>query len=168
MIYPFRIGHGYDCHKLVNDRKLIIGGVLIIHSVGLLGHSDADVLLHAIIDALFGAASLGDIGYHFPDTNIQFQNTSSRQLLCETYKYITAAGYIINNIDATILAEEPKMNIYIPKMLINISTDLQITKQQINIKAKTNEKLGYIGRKEGIAAEAVVLLYKNTNNKTYT
>lgn len=162
MTSAFRIGHGYDCHMLVSHRQLIIGGVSITHSAGLLGHSDADVLLHAIIDALFGAAGLRDIGYHFPDTDIKFKNVSSRQLLRKTYKYIITAGYIINNIDATIVAQTPKMSAYIPQMLINIATDLEITTTQINIKAKTNEKLGYLGREEGIAAEAIALLYQST------
>lgn len=157
---PFRVGQGYDCHALVVGRKLIIGGVPIPHATGLLGHSDADVLLHAIIDALFGAAGLGDIGRHFPDTDAKFSGADSRMLLCETAKCITAAGYAIGNIDATIIAQAPKMSPHIGRMVVNIAADLGIEPGQVNIKAKTNEKLGYLGREEGIAAEALVLVYR--------
>jgi 2-C-methyl-D-erythritol 2,4-cyclodiphosphate synthase len=157
---PFRIGQGYDCHALVAGRPLIIGGVTIPHHVGLLGHSDADVLLHAIIDAIFGAAALGDIGRHFPDTDPQFAGADSRTLLREAALRVAASGYWIGNIDATIIAQRPKMAPHIAAMVANIALDLGIAIGQVNIKAKTNEKLGYLGREEGIAAEAVALLMR--------
>lgn len=159
MSVPFRIGQGYDCHALVEGRKLIIGGVTIPHTTGLLGHSDADVLLHALTDALFGAAALGDIGRHFPDTAVEFAGADSRVLLREAVKRVAAAGYSIGNVDATIIAQKPKMASHIPNMLANIAEDLGVAINQVNIKAKTNEKLGYLGREEGIAAEAVALIY---------
>jgi 2-C-methyl-D-erythritol 2,4-cyclodiphosphate synthase len=148
---PFRIGTGYDCHRLVEGRKLIVGGVTIPHRLGLFGHSDADVLLHAIIDALLGAASLGDIGKHFPDTDPMFAGADSR---------VVATGYTIGNVDATIIAQQPKMAPHIPHMVSRIAEDLGVSPQQVNIKAKTNEKLGYLGREEGMAAEAVALLIR--------
>lgn len=157
---PFRIGQGYDCHALVPGRKLIIGGVAIPHATGLLGHSDADVLLHAITDAILGAAGLGDIGRHFPDTDPQFSGADSRKLLREAGKRVAAAGYLIGNIDATIIAQAPKMAPHIAQMITNIAEDLDVAAAQVNIKAKTNEKLGYLGREEGIAAEAVALVYR--------
>lgn len=157
---PFRIGQGYDCHALVEGRQLIVGGVTIPHETGLLGHSDADVLLHAITDALFGAAGLGDIGRHFPDTAAEYAGADSRVLLREAAKRVMAAGYGIGNIDATIIAQRPKMAPHIPQMIANIAADLGVTTGQINIKAKTNEKLGYLGREEGMAAEAVALIYR--------
>ena len=157
---PFRIGQGYDCHALVAGRKLIIGGVDIPHKTGLLGHSDADVLLHAITDAIFGSVGLGDIGRHFPDTDLQFKGADSRMLLREAVKRLAAAGYAIGNVDATIIAQAPKMAPHIPTMVAHVAADLGIAPEQVNIKAKTNEKLGYLGREEGIAAEAVVLVYK--------
>ncbi|MFZ4527527.1 MAG: 2-C-methyl-D-erythritol 2,4-cyclodiphosphate synthase [Undibacterium curvum] len=156
---PFRIGQGYDCHALVQDRKLIIGGVDIPHTLGLLGHSDADVLLHAITDALFGAAAMGDIGRHFPDTDARFKGADSRVLLREAVKRLHEAGYAVGNLDATIIAQAPKMAPHIPQMIAHVAEDLQVAVSQVNIKAKTNEKLGYLGREEGIAAEAVVLVY---------
>jgi 2-C-methyl-D-erythritol 2,4-cyclodiphosphate synthase len=156
---PFRIGQGYDCHALVEGRKLIIGGVTIPHVTGLLGHSDADVLLHAITDALFGAAALGDIGRHFPDTAVEFAGADSRVLLREAAKRVAAAGFAIGNVDATIIAQKPKMAPHIAGMVANIAADLGVSVGQVNIKAKTNEKLGYLGREEGIAAEAVALIY---------
>src|SRR5205823_4583068 len=151
---PFRIGQGYDCHALAAGRKLIIGGVAIPHPTGLLGHSDADVLLHAITDALFGAAGLGDIGRHFPDTDSQFAGADSRRLLQEAARRVAQAGYAIGNIDATIIAQAPKMAPHIPGMTANIAADLGLDHARINIKAKTNEKLGWLGREEGIAAQA--------------
>ncbi len=158
MTFPFRIGQGYDCHKLVAGRPLIIGGVMIPHHVGLLGHSDADVLLHAVIDAIIGAAGLGDIGRHFPDTDPQFSGADSRVLLRTAAKLVAAHGYVIVNIDATIIAQAPKMAPHIPQMIAAISQDLGISLGQVNIKAKTNEKLGFLGREEGIVAEAVALI----------
>lgn len=155
---PFRIGQGYDCHALVPGRPLIIGGVSIPHRAGLLGHSDADVLLHAITDALFGAAALGDIGKHFPDTDERFRGADSRVLLREAGQRVRAAGYTIGNIDATIVAQAPKMAPHLSGMIANIASDLDIDAGQVNLKAKTNERLGWEGREEGIAAQAVALL----------
>jgi 2-C-methyl-D-erythritol 2,4-cyclodiphosphate synthase len=157
---PFRIGQGYDCHALVTGRKLIIGGITIPHATGLLGHSDADVLLHAITDAILGAAGLGDIGRHFPDTDMRFAGADSRALLREARARVNAAGYAIGNIDATIIAQAPKMAPHIAGMTANVAADLDVPPTQVNIKAKTNEKLGYLGREEGIAAEAVALIYR--------
>jgi len=155
----FRIGQGYDVHVLAVNRELILGGVTIPHAKGLLGHSDADALLHAITDALLGAAGLGDIGRHFPDTDQQFAGADSRVLLREALKRVHAAGYAVGNVDATIIAQAPKMAPHIPVMTELVAKDLQVTVDRINIKAKTNEKLGYLGREEGIAAQAVVLIY---------
>ena len=163
--FPFRIGQGYDCHALVEGRRLVIGGVEIAHSRGLLGHSDADVLLHAITDALLGAAGLGDIGRDFPDTDVRFAGVDSRVLLRQAVVLVTDAGYVAGNLDATIIAQAPRMAPHIALMQANIAADLGIAVSQVNIKAKTNERLGFLGREEGIAAEAVVLLYReNTEN----
>ncbi len=159
----FRVGQGYDCHALAANRKLIIGGVTIPHKTGLSGHSDADVLLHAITDALLGAAGLGDIGRHFPDTDAQFFGADSRMLLREAVRRVHEAGFSVGNLDATIIAQQPKMAPHIPTMVEYIASDLQVEAPRINIKAKTNENLGYLGREEGIAAEAVVLIF--TANK---
>jgi 2-C-methyl-D-erythritol 2,4-cyclodiphosphate synthase len=153
-----RIGHGYDVHQLVAERKLIIGGVEIAHDKGLLGHSDADVLLHAICDALLGAAALGDIGKHFADTDAKFKNIDSRILLREVARLIGNAGYRVANVDATIIAQAPKMAPHIAHMVENIAADLGVAMNAINVKATTTEKLGFTGRGEGIAAEAVALL----------
>lgn len=153
-----RIGQGYDIHALVAGRKLIIGGVEIPRSHGLDGHSDADVLLHAIIDALFGGAALRDIGVHFPDTDPEFAGADSRALLREAMKRVAAAGYGVLNIDATVIAQSPKLSSYVPSMIANIATDLGLPEQDVNVKAKTNEHLDAVGRKEAIIAQAVVLL----------
>ena len=153
-----RIGHGYDVHQLVTGRKLIVGGVDIPHDKGLLGHSDADVLLHAICDALLGAAALGDIGKHFADTDAKFKNIDSRILLREVARLITNAGFRVGNIDATIIAQAPKMAPHILRMVENIAADLGVAMNAVNVKATTTEKLGFTGRGEGIAAEAVALL----------
>lgn len=153
-----RIGMGYDVHKLVKNRKLIIGGVEIPHTLGLLGHSDADVLLHAIMDALLGAAALGDIGKHFPDTDERFKGASSIKLLEEVGRLITEAGYTIGNIDSTIIAQKPKMAPHINSMRENISNALNIDIKNINVKATTEEGLSFTGREEGISSEAICLL----------
>ena len=153
-----RIGQGYDVHQLVAGRKLIIGGVEIPHDKGLLGHSDADVLLHAICDALLGAAALGDIGKHFADTDAKFKNIDSRILLREVARLLANAGFRVGNIDATIIAQAPKMAPHIERMVENIAADLGIAMNAVNVKATTTEKLGFAGRGEGIAAEAVALL----------
>lgn len=153
-----RIGHGYDVHQLVTGRKLIIGGVEISHDKGLLGHSDADVLLHAICDALLGAAALGDIGKHFADTDAKFKNIDSRILLREVARLLNNAGFRVGNVDATIIAQAPKMAPHIRTMVENIAADLGVAINAVNVKATTTEKLGFAGRGEGIAAEAVALL----------
>lgn len=155
---PFRIGTGYDCHALVEGRKLIVGGVTIPHRLGLLGHSDADVLLHAITDALLGAAGLGDIGRHFPDTDPAFKGADSRVLLREAMARVRKAGWTPVNIDATLHAQAPKIGPHAPAMVQNIAADTGLAESEVNIKAKTNEGLGYLGRKEGIAATVVALL----------
>ncbi len=158
---PYRIGQGYDCHALVPGRALIMGGVKIPHRLGLLGHSDADVLLHAITDALFGAAGLGDIGRHFPDTDPNYAGADSRTLLKDAGRRVREAGYEIGNIDATVIAQAPKMAPHIPAMIINIAADLELDPQQVNIKAKTNERLGWEGREEGMGADAIALIYRS-------
>jgi len=153
-----RIGQGYDVHALVTGRKLIIGGVDIPYEKGLEGHSDADVLLHAVCNALLGAAAMGDIGRHFPDTDKGYKGVDSRVLLREVSRMVQEAGYRIVNIDATIIAQAPKMAPHTPAMVNNIAADLGLSRGQVNVKAATTERLGYAGRGEGIAAEAVVLL----------
>jgi 2-C-methyl-D-erythritol 2,4-cyclodiphosphate synthase len=153
-----RIGHGYDVHQLVAGRKLVIGGVEIAHDKGLLGHSDADVLLHAICDALLGAAALGDIGKHFADTDAKFKNIDSRILLREVARLLNNAGFHVGNVDATIIAQAPKMAPHISTMVANIAADLGVAINAVNVKATTTEKLGFEGRGEGIAAEAVALI----------
>lgn len=153
-----RIGSGYDVHKLVEDRKLIMGGVEIPYEKGLLGHSDADVLLHAIMDALLGAAALGDIGKHFPDTDPAYKGISSLDLLAHVGKLIQEKGYTIGNIDATIIAQRPKMAPHILKMRENVADTLGIDLDQINIKATTEEGLGFTGTGQGISSQAIALL----------
>jgi 2-C-methyl-D-erythritol 2,4-cyclodiphosphate synthase len=153
-----RIGHGFDVHQLVVGRKCIIGGVEIPYERGLLGHSDADVLLHAICDALLGAAALGDIGKHFPDSDARYKGINSRELLRYVRSLIDERGYAIGNIDATIIAQAPRMAPHIAHMLTNIATDLHINVGCVNVKATTTEKLGFTGRGEGIAAEAVCVI----------
>jgi 2-C-methyl-D-erythritol 2,4-cyclodiphosphate synthase len=153
-----RIGHGFDAHALVAGRRLILGGVVIPFEQGLAGHSDADVLLHAICDALLGAAALGDLGRHFPDSDPRFEGVDSRSLLREAARMLASNGFMIVNIDALIIAEQPKMAPHIPAMVKNIAQDLGLSSRDVNVKAKTTERLGYIGRGEGIAAEAVALI----------
>ena len=153
-----RIGHGYDVHRLVKDRKLILGGVEISHSKGLLGHSDADVLLHAISDSLLGAAALGDIGKHFPDNDEKYKGADSLVLLCEVAKLLRERGYTTVNVDATVIAEAPKLSPHILKMRENIAVALGVDVECVSVKATTEEGLGFSGRKEGIAAHAVCLI----------
>ena len=153
-----RIGQGFDVHALVAGRKLIMGGVHVPYDRGLEGHSDADVLLHAICDALLGAAALGDIGKHFPDTDPGYKDADSRVLLRAVGRTVAEAGYTIGNIDATIIAQAPRMAPHIPKMVLNILADLDMKPGSVNVKATTTERLGFTGRGEGIAAQAVVLL----------
>lgn len=155
-----RVGQGYDVHALVPDRPLILGGVLIPHTHGLQGHSDADALLHALTDALLGAAGLGDIGRLFPDTDARWQGADSRGLLRQAYARVQAAGWAVVNVDATIHAQAPKIMPHAPAMVGNIAADLGIEADRVNVKAKTGEGLGLVGRREGIEAQAVVLLAK--------
>ncbi len=156
---PFRIGEGWDTHALVPGRKLILGGVEISHTLGLLGHSDADVLLHAIIDALVGAAGLGDIGRHFPDTDTRFKGADSMLLLRETGRLLAAQGWRIGNIDSTLVAQSPKLAPHIPAMRVRIAEALGLDAAQVNVKAKTAEKLGPVGQGLSLEARAVALLY---------
>ena len=164
-INTMRVGMGYDVHKLVEGRDLILGGVKIPHTLGLLGHSDADVLLHAIMDALLGAAALGDIGKHFPDTDPKYKGISSIKLLEHVAKLIEEKGYVVENIDATIIAQKPKMRPYIEEMEQNIAAALHIDVSQINVKATTEEGLGFTGMEQGISSQAICALttiYENS------
>ena len=153
-----RIGHGYDVHKLVEGRDLILGGVKIDYRLGLLGHSDADVLLHAVSDALLGAAGLGDIGRHFPDTDPKYKGADSRMLLREVREKVAAAGYRISNVDVTMIAQRPKLKPHIEQMMANIASDLQIDLGRVNVKATTEEHLGFTGEGLGMSCHAVCLL----------
>ena len=155
-----RVGFGYDVHRLADNRELWLGGVKLEHTQGLLGHSDADVLIHAICDALLGAANLRDIGFHFPDTASEYKNVDSKLLLAKTLEVITEKGYAIGNIDATICAERPKINPYIPQMQKIMAEILNISLEDISIKATTSEKMGFVGREEGFSAYAVALIEK--------
>ena len=154
----YRIGFGYDVHALVPDRELWLGGIKVPHTLGLLGHSDADVLIHAICDAMLGAANLKDIGYHFPDTSSDFKNIDSKILLKECDRLIKEKGYTISNIDSTICAQKPKLKDYIDPMRECLAGVLELDPDQVSVKATTTEKLGFVGKEEGIAAQAVVLL----------
>ena len=153
-----RIGHGYDVHRLVEGRDLILGGVKIPYEKGLLGHSDADVLLHAVSDALLGAAGLGDIGRHFPDTDPAYKGADSRKLLACVVEKITAAGYRVGNVDVTMIAQKPKLKDYIPQMQHNIAMTLRVAEGQVNVKATTEEQLGFTGDGSGMSCHAVCLL----------
>jgi 2-C-methyl-D-erythritol 2,4-cyclodiphosphate synthase len=153
-----RVGHGYDVHQLVAGRDLILGGVTIPHAKGLLGHSDADVLLHAICDACLGAAGLGDLGRHFPDSDPRYKNIDSRKLLRHVEALLDERGWRLENVDSTIIAQSPKLALHVPTMVANIAADLGISADCVNVKATTTERLGFAGREEGIAAHAVVLL----------
>ena len=154
-----RIGHGYDVHRLVEGRKLILGGVEVPHTLGLLGHSDADVLTHAVMDALLGAAALGDIGRHFPDTDPAYAGADSLKLLDHVVELLEEKGYQVGNVDATILAQKPKLAPYIERMRDNLAARMKVEPGQVNVKATTEEKLGFTGAEEGIAAHAVALLF---------
>lgn len=158
----FRIGNGFDVHRLVEGRDLMVCGVKIPYSFGLLGHSDADVALHALSDAILGAVALRDIGYHFPDTDIRYKGADSRLLLRECVRLIDEKGYRVVNVDVTIIAQAPKMLPYIPQMILNIAEDIGIAADDVSVKATTTEKLGFTGRGEGIAAQASALLAKRT------
>jgi 2-C-methyl-D-erythritol 2,4-cyclodiphosphate synthase len=157
---PFRIGEGWDTHALVPGRKLIIGGVTVPHSTGLMGHSDADLLIHAIIDALLGAAGLGDIGGHFPDTDARFKDADSVVLLRETGRLLAQRGLRIGNIDSTVIAQAPKLAPHIPAMCARIAATLEVAPDQVNVKAKTAEKLGPVGEGRAMEARAVALLHR--------
>ena len=159
--FNFRIGEGWDVHALVEGRALILGGVHIPYEKGLMGHSDADVLIHAVIDALLGAASLGDIGRHFPDTDPKFKGVDSMALLSEAGNLIRQAGWQIANVDSTIIAQAPKMAPHIPQMVVKLSQALQVQAEQINVKAKTAEKMGPVGLGQSIEARAVALLFRD-------
>jgi 2-C-methyl-D-erythritol 2,4-cyclodiphosphate synthase len=158
-----RIGHGYDVHRLVTGRPLIIGGVRIDYELGLLGHSDADVLLHAICDALLGAVGEGDIGRHFPDTDPAFSGCDSRVLLRRVVRLLDTKGYALGNLDATVICQQPRLAPHIPTMIERVAADCKVTAEQINIKATTTETLGFCGRGEGIAAHAVVLVNRRSD-----
>lgn len=160
--FPYRVGQGFDVHALVEGRPLIIGGVEIPYERGLLGHSDADVLLHAITDAVLGAAGLGDIGKHFPDTDPRFRGADSRVLLREAIDRVRQAGWIVGNVDATVHAQAPKIGPHTATMAFNIASDVGVAADAVNVKAKTNERLGHLGRGEGIAATAVVMIARVT------
>ena len=160
--FPYRVGQGFDVHALVEGRPLVIGGVTIPYERGLLGHSDADVLLHAITDAVLGAAGLGDIGTHFPDTDPRFRGADSRVLLREAVARVRQAGWVVGNVDATVHAQAPKIGPHAPAMVVNIARDLGVGPDAVNVKAKTNERLGHLGRGEGIAATAVAMIARVT------
>jgi len=160
---PFRIGFGIDFHQLVSGREFWIGGVQLAHSKGALGHSDADVLLHAICDALLGAACLGDIGFHFPDTSEEYKNIDSKILLQKTSRLVSEAGYKVGNIDSTVCLEEPKIKPYIPQMQKVIAEILSVDENVVSIKATTSEKMGFVGREEGVAAYATALIISFNN-----
>ena len=155
-----RIGHGFDVHRFGGEGPCVLGGVAVPHEQGLIAHSDGDVVLHALCDALLGALALGDIGQLYPDNDDKFENIDSRILLRDVYKRVTDMGYVVGNIDITIIAQVPKMLPYEPQMRANIASDLSVDMSQVSVKATTTEKLGFVGRKEGIACEAVVLLDK--------
>jgi 2-C-methyl-D-erythritol 2,4-cyclodiphosphate synthase len=156
-----RVGVGYDSHQLMIDRPLVLGGVIIPHPRGLMGHSDADVVLHAIADSLLGAAGLGDIGMHFPDSDKKYKDIKSTKILGEVFRKIVKEGYQVGNVDVVIIAEAPKLSSHFPVMKSKIAGILLVAEDAISIKAKTNEKMGFIGREEGIAATAVSLIYKD-------
>ena len=157
-----RVGHGYDVHRFAEDRKLILGGVEIPYEQGLLGHSDADVLLHAIMDALLGAAALGDIGQHFPDTDERYKGADSLALLKEVCSLLSKNGYAVGNIDSTVIAQKPKLKDYIPQMREKIAEACKVDVSQVSVKATTEEKLGFTGRLEGISAHAAALIMRNS------
>lgn len=162
-----RIGHGFDVHKFGGEGPIVIGGVRIPYEQGLIAHSDGDVVLHALTDAILGAAALGDIGKLFPDTDLAYKGADSRVLLREAFCQVRKKGYLIGNIDVTIMAQAPKMLPHIPQMRVNIAEDLECHMDDVNVKATTTEQLGFVGRKEGIACAAVVLLIKDNSNESY-
>ncbi|MEE1223312.1 MAG: 2-C-methyl-D-erythritol 2,4-cyclodiphosphate synthase [Bacteroidaceae bacterium] len=156
-----RVGYGFDVHRLVPDRELWLGGIRLEHSLGLLGHSDADVLIHAICDAILGAANMRDIGYHFPDTDPKYKGADSKLLLAETLRFVAGKGYRLGNVDATVCAERPKLKAHIPAMQECLARVMGVDPDDVSIKATTTERLGFTGREEGISAHAVVLLERD-------
>lgn len=160
---PFKIGFGYDVHQFADDRKLFLGGIEIPHTKGLKGHSDADALLHSITDALLGALALGDIGTHFPNSDSQYKGIASKILLNKTYERVLEKGYKIANIDATVVAENPKLNPHIKEIRESISQILNLSHEQVSVKATTSEKMGFVGEEKGVKVYAVVLIYKDEN-----
>ena len=156
-----RVGYGFDVHRLVPDRELWLGGIRLEHSLGLLGHSDADVLIHAICDAILGAANMRDIGYHFPDTDPKYKGADSKLLLAETQRFVAGKGYRLGNVDATVCAERPKLKAHIPAMQECLARVMGVDPDDVSIKATTTERLGFTGREEGISAHAVVLLERD-------
>lgn len=158
-----RIGYGFDVHKLADDRKFILGGVEIPFEKGLLGHSDADVLLHAVTDALLGALALGDIGQHFPDTDPEHEGADSRVLLKHCYNLVKQKGYVLGNLDATVVAQQPKLMPFLPEIRKTIAEDLEVSVDRVSVKATTSEKMGFVGREEGVSATAVVLIEEANN-----
>jgi 2-C-methyl-D-erythritol 2,4-cyclodiphosphate synthase len=158
---PFRVGIGYDSHRFIENRPLVIGGIIIPHTAGLEGHSDADVLLHAIADALLGAAGLDDIGKHFPDTDKKYKDVASTKILAEVFEMVVKEGFLVGNVDSVIIAEQPKMAPHIPKMVSKIAKILLIDEKNISVKATSNEGMGFIGMSEGIAVIANTLIYKD-------
>jgi 2-C-methyl-D-erythritol 2,4-cyclodiphosphate synthase len=163
MAFPYRVGFGFDVHPLQEGYPLWLGGVRIEHHKGAVGHSDADVLLHAVCDAILGAAALGDIGIHFPNTDARYKGIDSKLLLKESYQLVRAKGWKVGNIDATLVLEEPKIKPYIIQMLEVISVILEVSEDDVSVKATTNEKLGYVGTRDGVDAYAVALLYRNND-----
>ena len=163
MSTPFKIGFGYDVHQFADDRKLFLGGIEIPHTKGLKGHSDADALLHSITDALLGALALGDIGTYFPDSDSQYKGIASKILLDKTYEMVLERGYKIANIDATVVAENPKLNPHIKEIRESISQILNLSHEQVSVKATTSEKMGFVGEEKGVKVYAVVLIYKDEN-----
>jgi len=155
-----RVGFGYDVHPFASNRELWLGGILVKHDKGLAGHSDADVLIHALCDALLGAAGLRDIGYHFPDNAVEFENIDSKILLAKTMTLLSEKGFSVGNVYCTVCAEEPKLNAYIPQMQTCLANLMQLDNSDVSIKATTSEKMGFVGRKEGITAYVVVLIYR--------
>lgn len=159
----FKLGHGYDVHRLVSGRKLVLGGVEVPHALGLLGHSDADVLLHAVCDAVLGALGEGDIGRHFPDTDAKYKDISSELIADDCYEIMKNRGYVIGNIDVTVIAQKPKFSPYVEQMRQNVARIFRTDQENVNIKATTEEKLGFTGREEGISCHSVVLIEKRSN-----
>lgn len=162
---PYRIGHGYDVHRLIKGRKLILGGVEIPHTLGLDGHSDADVLLHAVMDSLLGAAALGDIGKHFPDTDAKYKGADSARLAEHVHSLLEREGWAVGNIDVTVIAQRPKLAPYLPQVKKRIAEIYAVNESCVNVKATTEERLGFTGREEGISCHAVSLIYKNTRSE---